>query len=306
GGLELGALPGPVTLALETPGDLMCGRVVWTGTKVVNAKNPARRATRKLAAGPLVSCATIDDADRTAPQVTITAPSGFDGVSVGTPTISLSGLAIDDTAVVGLTWSNDRGGGATLAPAKEWSADVALEPGDNRITVTATDPNGNVGTDVLDVTYNTNGLLFDGVPVAEPAGLFVGQGDQVVVRESIVANPDLDPASVKVVRVLDHGNTQNLASMADDGNLDAGDEIQGDAIYTAKTSLRSAEPSLLHLRVSARTLSQPDAIAWSPVLTVPVVEHVSQEQLDDMIALANDARDLLARLKGEGVALHDA
>jgi hypothetical protein len=307
GDTELGALPGPVTLALEMPGELMCGRVIWTDERVMNPRRTARRAVRKMATGPLEPCTAIDGTDRTPPQVTITSPTGFEGVSVATSTISLGGLAVDNEQVSGLTWSSDHGGGGSLPPSAEWSIPgVTLQPGDNRITVSATDPSGNVGTDVIDVTYNVNGIVFDGLPVGEPAALFAGQSGRLAIHQSIVANPDLDPSSVRLERLSDTGATTTLATMVDDGNLAVGDEIQGDSAYTGKALLAGSSPGLQRLRVSARTFSQPDLVAWSPVLTFPIVEHVTQAQLDAAIALANDARALLASKQAEGASTTSA
>jgi len=307
GGVELGSLPGPVTLALEMPGALMCGRMAWTDERVMNAKHPGKRAIRKTATGAMESCSSIDGSDRTAPAVTITSPTGFDGVSVATPTVSLAGFALDNAQVTGLTWSSDRGGGASLSPVTDWTiADVALQPGDNRITVSATDPSGNVGTDVIDVTYNTNGIVFDGMPVAVPDALFTNQSGRLAIHQSIVANPDLDPSSVRLVRLIDGGATDPITSMVDNGDLTVGDEIQGDSAYTGKGLLSGSKAGIQRLRVSARTLSQPDVVAWSPVLTFPIVDHVSPNQLGDMITLANDARTLLASLQAQGTSTADA
>src|SRR5262245_24123755 len=141
GDVELGSLPSPVTIAIEMPDDLLCGRITWTSETVLRPKQRFRRAVRKLAIGPLDSCAALaDGSDHTPPHVTITSPTGFDGYTVATPTVTLGGLVIDDTAVAGLAWSNDRGGGASVVPSREWTiADIALQAGDNRITVSATD-----------------------------------------------------------------------------------------------------------------------------------------------------------------------
>jgi hypothetical protein len=82
--------------------------------------------------------------------VLVTGPTAQAGLAIGTPTVSLAGSALDDVAVTALGWTNDRGGGGTLAPAAAWSnADAPLQPGDNRITVTAGDADGHTGSDTL-------------------------------------------------------------------------------------------------------------------------------------------------------------
>src|SRR5262249_58758478 len=54
GNLELGPLPGPVTLAIETASGLSCGRVTWTSERTVGRRR--RPAIRKLSPAPLGSC----------------------------------------------------------------------------------------------------------------------------------------------------------------------------------------------------------------------------------------------------------
>jgi hypothetical protein len=79
--------------------------------------------------------------------------------------IKLKGNASDETKVTYVNWSNSLTGdsGATYmsvpcqwgGPSVSWQSrgQVHLLPGDNVITVTATDNLGNTATDVLTVTY---------------------------------------------------------------------------------------------------------------------------------------------------------
>src|SRR5262249_62267917 len=102
GNLELGPLPGPVTLAIETASGLSCGRVTWTSERTVGRGR--RRAIRKLSTGPLGSCLPpTDGVDRIPPLVTITSPTAVDGTTLATPTITPGGLAPDNVGVTALT-----------------------------------------------------------------------------------------------------------------------------------------------------------------------------------------------------------
>ena len=51
----------------------------------------------------------------------------------------------------------------------------------------------------------------------------------------------------------------------------------GDSVYTGRGLFRSTTPRLERVRVAARTLSQPDVVALSPVLTLPIVDRVTPE-----------------------------
>ena len=94
-------------------------------------------------------------ADVTNPVATITGPtSAATLATTTTPLASLSGTASDNVGVTQVTWVNDRGGSGTATGTTSWSvSNIALSSGANVLTVTARDAAGNLGTDVLTVTY---------------------------------------------------------------------------------------------------------------------------------------------------------
>jgi hypothetical protein len=302
GDIELGDFSGPVVLALATSRGNVCGRFRWAPDLA-----PARggKRTRRSAGGPLESCVPPPGTDLTPPHVLITQPTSLHGATTASPTIALGGVALDNVGVVGLTWSNDRGGGGSQMQTADWTFDVAVQPGDNRITVTAADAAGNQASDVVDVTYNTNGIVFDGVPVIEPDAVFENATPSGTVRQGIVSHPDLDPESVEVHQIAADGSTRAAGELSDEGFEAGEDLIPGDDVYTGRARLQGGGEGPPRVRVQARTLSQPDAVAWSPILEVPVVDHVSTSDLDAAIGLANDAQTLLANLAAAGVDTAD-
>jgi|GEM_PF-2439780 len=97
---------------------------------------------------------TYTPADTIAPVVTITSPTLDLAYATSNDSITLGGTASDDTAVTQVTWTNDRGGSGTAVGTSDWTvAGIALQEGDNIITVTASDAAGNTGSDTLTVTY---------------------------------------------------------------------------------------------------------------------------------------------------------
>jgi Divergent InlB B-repeat domain/Bacterial Ig domain len=97
-------------------------------------------------------------ADTTAPTVTITSPTSGSAYSSASTTVTLAGNASDDVGVTQVTWSNSAGGSGSAAVSgsdtyRTWSADVALQPGTNAVTVTAKDAANHAGTDSITVTY---------------------------------------------------------------------------------------------------------------------------------------------------------
>ncbi len=93
--------------------------------------------------------------DMTAPMTTITSPTSSSTYTVTNGTISLGGLAADDTSGVdGVTWSNSKGGSGAASGTTGWLiSSITLSSGDNIITVTATDGAGNTQKSTITVTY---------------------------------------------------------------------------------------------------------------------------------------------------------
>ena len=91
--------------------------------------------------------------DSILPSIAITSPTTEPTYTVTTPTISVSGTAIDNVGVASVSWSTNRGGRGTATGTTNWSTgDISLKPGTNVITMTARDMAGNRSSAVLTVT----------------------------------------------------------------------------------------------------------------------------------------------------------
>jgi len=67
--------------------------------------------------------------------------------------IIVTGFASDDSGVVSVTWTNNRGGaGAALGTSSWATTPIELKMGENILTITATDAAGNARTITLTVT----------------------------------------------------------------------------------------------------------------------------------------------------------
>jgi len=94
-------------------------------------------------------------ADTIVPTISINAPTSGPAFTSPSSTVNLSGAASDNTGVTQVTWASDRGVSGAATGSTGWSiASIALQSGNNVITVTAHDAAGNMAGDSLTVTYN--------------------------------------------------------------------------------------------------------------------------------------------------------
>lgn len=176
-----------------------------------NAIHPTHRAIRvrvSVAGVSLVVPHTLADGTSTltipipdalsepaAPMVTVT--SHTSGQSVNTETITLSGIASDawrggsGVQQVLVNGAPTDGGSAPDSDTALWSAEVTLRPGDNTVTLTASDTAGNDTSQTFLITYDN---VPPNVTLMNPSGNNSG----VPVNSSITVqfSESMDPASL--------------------------------------------------------------------------------------------------------------
>lgn len=87
------------------------------------------------------------------PFVHINNPTTLSVYSTGSASISIGGSATDNVGVTGLSWSSSSGAAGNLPGGSSFLIeDIALEVGENVITVTAFDEDENSGSDTISVT----------------------------------------------------------------------------------------------------------------------------------------------------------
>lgn len=87
---------------------------------------------------------TTPTGDTTPPSIVIAAPSHSDNrLNSVASQVTFSGSASDDTGISTVSWATDRGHSGTATGTTSWSADIDLEPGLNRLTLSAEDAAGN-------------------------------------------------------------------------------------------------------------------------------------------------------------------
>lgn len=85
------------------------------------------------------------------PVITITMPTTRSSFNTDQSFVTIGGTAIDNTAVVEVTWATDRGASGTATGTESWIAGVPISRGQNTVTIRARDGDGNVSTTSITV-----------------------------------------------------------------------------------------------------------------------------------------------------------
>ena len=98
------------------------------------------------------------------PSVSITNPTNGDTYSTSSASVTIAGNASDDNGISSVAWSNNRGGSGTATNSSgdwsDWSINgIALQEGENVITITATDTNNQSAMDTITVTYAPSDMV---------------------------------------------------------------------------------------------------------------------------------------------------
>ena len=114
--------------------------------------------TRHTMMAGLLACAALvgcDEPGKPPPLiVAISSPTTDSAYDTNQPSVVLQGSATGGERVTRVTWINAATlGGGTAAGTQSWSATIPLTAGDNPITVTGHDSNGNDGTGSITINY---------------------------------------------------------------------------------------------------------------------------------------------------------
>ena len=130
------------------------GTTLWsaTGIRLAIGTNVITVTASDAAGNTSTDTLTVNRGDIIVPIVTITSPTSSSSYNTTDDTVNIAGTASDNVGVAQVTWSNSQGGSGTCSGTTSWSAGgIDLFDGTNVITVTASDTEGNTGTDTLTV-----------------------------------------------------------------------------------------------------------------------------------------------------------
>ena len=190
--------------------------------------------------------------DQTYPELGIEGPTTGSAYNTVDATVTISGSASDDNELASLTWSADTGGSGTIEPGASWEiADLSLSLGATVITVTAEDAVGNNTEASITVTRFAN----IGSVVFTPGVVLTNRSENIRFTFSAEAGTTLAGPAI-VLSFVDESNVvgEELGSLRDDGDLNNGDEILGDGVYSGIFTLNESSEGELRLQVTTTIL----------------------------------------------------
>ena len=183
---------------------------------MMNYRSVAQHALTLLLALSMGAClmdsaidgseSAIGGPENAAVSLTITSPSSASAIDTSDPAVSLAGNAGSDMGIFKVSWANDRGGEDVANGTDSWQiASIALELGENKITVTAEDTagattsrnivvnreSGQTGSAALSWTAPT--ARTDGSPLTNLAGytVFYGRMSAIYDYQIDINNPGI-------------------------------------------------------------------------------------------------------------------
>ncbi len=222
---------------------------------------------------------TVDIVVQNISSVYITSPTGEAVYATNQYTIMISGNVGEHIQSVILTnEANSTTYNGVINIDRTFTvSDVFLVVDDNKLTVTGTD---NIGaTTVDDITVTCNPYInFLSAPTIDPDSAFENESTEVTVRIAIESNPNLISDSVKLINVDNDNNIlSEIATLQDDGDVLNGDDIAGDGVYSAITTITESTAGTIFFRVSADTGS----MGYSTMKEFSVLSPLTDEQIQE-------------------------
>lgn len=246
---------------------------------------------------------TPETVDTKVPSIYIMSPTSEETYVTNESSITLSGTAQDDKALKEIVYASNRGASGVATGLEQWSiSNLALQEGDNIVTVKAIDKSNNASKASITITKNRY-LIFFGVPVVSNTMLYSDVATESWITVSIAPNERLIAESVRVIEIDEAGAEMGeMCRLYDDGDLtNHGDEIKGDNIFSAKHTFTLSGEGTHRYRVSAKTSeSEGEIEGFSSVFTITVVDQSTAEAKIETImstqeGIENKVKELAAQ-----------
>lgn len=256
----------------------------------------------------LQSCEKDDDSeysnDTEAPSIYILTPTSEDVFVTTEGEIAITGTAQDDMQLKVIKYLTNYGINGDAEGLENWNIpNLSLKEGDNQITITAIDENNNQSEAKITITKNKY-LTFLGLPFINNDVFFVNEPTDVWITTSIAPNEKLITSSVKLIEVDENNKfVSEICSLNDDGDLENGDEIRGDNVFSIKHTFNFSNETEKRYRISAKTLENGEEVeGFSAVFTITVIGKQNADlQIEKLINVQQQAETKLSELLNQGL-----
>ena len=215
-------------------------------------------------------------------------------------TVTISGVAESNIGIKRIEFSNDTTGTNGIANGTEnWSAQIVLSKGDNKLTFTAVLEDETKAKIKTVLTYYPD-LKFTSALTLSDKVLYKGEDQNITF--TIGVNTD-NTQNVKLYEVDSEGKIiSEKATLLDDGKLP--DEIQKDGVFTARVNITSNKEGKLCYR--AGVLSGNTVNYYSEIQCALVTEHYSSVAVSTAVKLADDTKSAYDNALAGGSTHDDA
>lgn len=209
-------------------------------------------------------------ADVANPTITITSPTSSTTYSTTASSVTLAGTASDDMGIASVAWTNSSGGSGTCTGTASWSvANLALQPGENIITVTATDTAGKKGTDVITVTRAMPAVA-PIIHITSPTSATSCARNCAFVNLGGTATDDGTVASVTWANT-DTGQSGNCTLVGSAWTAEGIDLVEGDNVINVTATDAASSSSTATLTVTYIDAVPGSAWIGTAMISLPII-----------------------------------
>jgi len=214
--------------------------------------------------------------------------------------VTIKGVAESNIGIKQIEFSNDTTGNkGTASGTDNWSAQIKLNEGDNKLTFIAV-LKDDTKTQIDTVLTYYPGLKFTSALTLSQKVLYTGEAKDITFKIGIDIN---DTKNVALYETDENGKVlSKKAVLLDNGTLP--DEIQKDGVFTAKVNLSSNNKGKLCYR--AGVLTGTTINYYSETQCALVTEHYSNDIISAAIKLADDTKAAYEQAIASGKSMEDA
>ncbi len=184
------------------------------------------------------------------------------------------------------------GDAAATVTGTAWTDTAASPLTAYTYTVAACDDAGNCSAESGPASVTTSNdiiLSLDQKISISTDGIFVDEPEYITIKVNIFYDTSENIPSVILQRTDAEGNPiMPEGELTDDGNLDNGDEIAGDGVFTIKKRFLSSAEEIIYLRIF---VTQNELFKASDVFSVEVFTRLSDNDFNAVLSLQTDAME---------------